>query len=225
MIKNKNFVIPKIEVKYSILRDVQTYFRQQPVSYPKNIDEALKKFLPQKIFLVLKIPNLSQKKKEKILQNYLKLYYKRKKYKFDEAIQKFKNFWAGNGAAIIKELEEIYQIKLIFKKFKIYMITFPRCPYNYKEKWFAVNVFGAPNHQLDIAKHELNHFFFHKKFNAKKKEIGIEIFNKIKESFTIISLPKEKGYQNHQNLRKNIKKWHKEKKSLNEIFKLAKNIN
>lgn len=207
------------EVKYSAQKDAWAYVKQS-ASFASNIDTILEKFLPQDIFSKLKSDS-SQKEKTKIIENHLQTFFKNNKEKFNIALQKFNNILQNKMENIIDELEKIYQIKLNYKKIVIYMTTFPRCPYNYKEKWFMVNIFENQDNQITTVKHELNHFFFHKKFGAEERKIGFENFHRIKEAFTVISLPNERGYSKHQNIRKNIKKWFDEGKTTEAMFNLA----
>ena len=85
-----------------------------------------------------------------------------------------------------------------------------------------VNVFGTGSNQLETIKHELNHFFFHKKFEARKRRVGFKTFNRIKEAFTVITLPEERAYPKRRDLREAVKEWWEEGKSLDEIFELAR---
>lgn len=210
-----------IEAKYDVQKDARIYIRKF-ASFVRNVDTIVEKFLPPDIFIALK-SDVSQQKKIEIMENYLQLFFKNNKNKFEDALQSINTILQDKIVLkkIIEDLEGIYQIKLNCEKITIYMTTFPRCPYNFKEKWFAVNVFGDKNYQISVIKHELNHFFFHQKFGDKEQEIGSENFYKIKESFTIITLPEEKGYPGHHDLRINIKKRFNEGKTTEAIFNLA----
>lgn len=208
------------EIKYDIKIDALAYLKQY-ASFASNIDIILKRFLTKEIFDALK-SDIPPEKKEEIIKNYLKTFYDDNKNKFDNALRIFEGIFEKEIKNIIKELEDLYQTNLDCAKIRIYMTTFPRCPYSYKEKWFMINIFENKDNQIMTVKHELNHFFFHKKFGVEEQEMGSENFHRIKEAFTIITLPNEEGYQNHYDLRINIKKWFKEGQPLNEIFELAK---
>ncbi|MEA2020282.1 MAG: hypothetical protein U9M98_00925 [Patescibacteria group bacterium] len=129
--------------------------------------------------------------------------------------------WEKKGCSIVSELEELYETKIRLNKIKVYLTTFPIIPYHYNKGWLMVNYFAPLEGQIDNIEHELNHFFFHQKFAAKKDKHGHDLFHEIKEAFTALTQPESRGYPINKKLREELKENLKKGKSAEELFELS----
>jgi len=144
-----------------------------------------------------------------------------------EIVEKYQKNWdcISNEFQIIAE--KIFGISLD-KDIKAFLTINDRCPYNIKEGSFFVTM---PNdlYLRKIAMHELWHFYTWYKFGITWEEkIGKEKYNGIKESLTILLnveckdlLPEgiiDKGYIQHEELRKKIISLWKETKDIDKVW-------
>ena len=135
------------------------------------------------------------------------------------AIKQLQEYWDSieevyfNHLADRMQLESFYNVKELVG----YLSTRYGSGYNYNDNWFAVSVHKGTLGNTLTAMHEIMHIFFYKRWWQFCKEQGLEDKNiwDVKEAVTVLLnlwfkyqvIDIDLGYQEHTNLRKNIKKW------------------
>lgn len=129
--------------------------------------------------------------------------------------------WNGIEKKYFDRLKNITKKPICSRKFKVYITTIARCPYNAEEKWFMINFFSPIPHAMRTIGHEIMHLQFHKYFWKKiEKEIGEQKTGDLKEALTVLLnlefkdlwFVEDEGYEKHKNLREFIaKQWQKQK--------------
>lgn len=132
--------------------------------------------------------------------------------------------WEKIAKEYFRELEKLMGSKFPTKNITAYLTTPNRCPYDPDSNppSFFVNIFWCIPSILETIGHELMHIQFHKSKYWKicEKELGFQKTHDLKEALTILLNDKlfdlwitpDRGYPNHQELRKYIsKEWQKEK--------------
>jgi len=204
-----------LNVKYDLKMDTNIYRWFGPelddISFNK-----LKKFLPEKVFHSLVDSDFSEIDELRI---FLKDYWGTNNNKIEKVKNNMKEIWKKRGQNILDGLEELYGVKIKCKNITAFLTTLTIFPYNNDECWFALNAFALKNELVSTTKHELAHFYFHRRFDSKMGSLSKDNYFKIKESFTILTLPKEEGYPGHENLRSHIHKLKEGGKDVEKIFK------
>lgn len=180
--------------------------------------KKLKKFLPKRLFNSLIASDFSKTDK---LQIFLKNYWEVNNKKIEKAISTMKGVWNKEGQSIVDDLKGLYGVKIKCKSITAFLTTLTIFPYNDEECWYAVSAFALEDELLSTTKHELAHFYFHRRFDSKKSGLSKDDYFKIKESFTVLTLPKEEGYSGHEELRNHIQKLKKKERILNRFLKVV----
>lgn len=144
-----------------------------------------------------------------------------------EIVEKYQKNWNCISNEFQRIAEKIFGISLN-KDIKAFLTINDRCPYNIRESSFFVTM---PNdlYLRKVAMHELWHFYTWYKFGITwEDKIGKEKYNEIKESLTILLnveckdlLPEniiDKGYTQHEELRKKIISLWKETKDIDRVW-------
>jgi len=125
--------------------------------------------------------------------------------------------------------ERVFEVSL-HRDITAFLTINTRCPYNIKEGSFFVSI-SKGNPTVTIM-HELWHFYTWEKFGVDEQErVGKEKYNEVKEALTVLLnieckhlLPEEaedKGYPQHQELRKKISELWKQNPDIEYIWKEA----
>ena len=199
----------KLQYKIDIDKDIDNWQKSfSRVSYGLKWN----KFMPEDL-------NPACLKDRDCLSDYIQ-----KKFYKTKAINTFLEWLKKNVdiKQIQTDLEFIVSEKIDYREIGVYLTTFHRAPYNFEKKYFYL-IYRDKNKNRSITGiyHELFHFYFHQHYMDQiRTKYGSEKANQLKESLTVIlndvlikrSLPQDKGYSEHKNLReKIIKIWHKEK--------------
>jgi hypothetical protein len=132
--------------------------------------------------------------------------------------------WNEISEEYFKELEKIMKSKFYTQNITAYLTTPNRCPYDPDPipPSFFINMFWGIPSILETIGHELMHIQFHnsKYWKICEKELGFQKTHDLKEALTVLLNEKlfdlwimeDKGYPNHQELRKYISaEWKKKK--------------
>jgi hypothetical protein len=193
------------KVNYSLENDIKNYLNTLwKFSYYKHgrtsLARELKQNFPRKFLRDLK----QAKRKDtayKVIAKYLQIQHP---FLHEYITRVERNLQAAlneNEAGIVGKIESVYGIKFPFKQIKVHLTTLKICPYNFKEKWFMVSIYGGKNNHLSTALHELNHFVFYRRFAPLRKKLGNEKYESLKEALTVFTNPEEPGYPRERKLR------------------------
>lgn len=139
------------------------------------------------------------------------------------------NNWSKISKEYFKRLEKITKRKFPIKKLDVYLTTTTRCPYNPNKKnpSFYVHFFSNTPDALHTMGHELMHIHLHRIDWWKKveNELGREKTNDLKEALTVLLnlefedlwIAEDKGYPNHEKLRKYISQQWKKRKDFDKL--------
>jgi len=142
-------------------------------------------------------------------------------------IESVKKLWDLEEKEFFNRLEKITG-NPFKKKLTCYITTIGVCPYNISEKWFMCSAFNNLTGAISTIAHETLHFhFFEHDYKKVEKQIGKKKTEDLKESLTILlnlefrdlCFTTEKGYPNHQELRKFIAEEWKKDKNYEELIK------
>jgi len=190
-----------LNVEYDLKMDTNIYRWFGPeldgISFNK-----LKKFLPESVFNILVASEFSE---SEALRVFLNEYWEKNNKKLEKVKVSMKGIWEREGQGILDDLKKLYGVRIECKSITAFLTTLTIYPYNDEECWFALSAFALEDELLSTTKHELAHFYFHRRFDSKRGDLSKDDFFKIKESFTILTLPKEEGYSEHQELREHIR--------------------
>ena len=175
-----------------------------------DLPKDLVKSFSDPIFVDLEL--LGKEKALKKLEDWLKN--KNDVSAINQSIERIKKLWNKKESIIIESLEQIIEKPIHCKEFKTSFTSFGLCPYDSRFNWFMVSTQYDLDHQLTSIVHELLHLQFeHYYGDVIKKELSAEQFNDLKEAMTVILnvnpfneflLAPDQGYQQHQNLRKQM---------------------
>ncbi len=109
-----------------------------------------------------------------------------------------------------------------------YLTVNTRCPYSIEEGWFFVSM--SKGNPVLTMMHELWHFYTWERFGADEQErVGKEKYDEVKEALTVLLntecehlLPEgtvDKGYPQHQELRKRISELWKQNPDIEWVWK------
>ncbi len=208
------------KVNYSRDKDIKNYLNTLwKFKYlkhgRKNISNDIAKQFPQDfLYSLKKIKN--KKEAIKFLSTFLQFQHPFLFEYLNRVVKNLQIFLDEKEKEIIRKLENIYCKKFPFNRINIYLTTLKICPYDFKDKWFMVSIYGDRNNHLATTLHELNHFMFYYYFSHLQEEIGKEKFESLKEALTVFTNPEEKGYPAQQKLRAWLKS---QKETIPEIIK------
>lgn len=176
-------------------------------------------------------------KAQDIVEKYLKTHPKRKyrKIVINEELNALKNIWSKVEKIFFNILSSATQKPIFANNFRCYLTTGFMCPYNEKENWFMTSVWHSLPFSITIICHELLHFQFlyYYKSYLKKKGLTNKQIEDLKESLTFllnepefkeVILVKDRGYPNHQKLRKKFKQEWQKKKDFQKFLEKAVEI-
>ncbi|MDD3488047.1 MAG: hypothetical protein PHH35_01715 [Candidatus Pacebacteria bacterium] len=170
-----------------------------------------------------KLLKLTPKQRIDFIQKEISDFYSNKnKAKLEEIRNEIQNHWNKIEKEFFKKIEKTFNKPFPFNSIKGILSTANRFGYNYKNKWFATNIYSNKFSATDIAMHELFHFVFHFYFEkeCEKYELTWKQIWDIKEALTVLlnsefldlRLALDKGYPEHQKIRDFIlKEWKKNK--------------
>lgn len=137
--------------------------------------------------------------------------------------------WDPINAEFEKRAEKVFGVSII-DTISAYLTITGRFPYNIEKKLFFVSV--QRDSVNSIAMHELWHFYTWHKFGKEQMdELGPQKYNDIKEALTvllniefadILNGEIDKGYTQHQELRKLIAEKWSETKDIEKVWNSAK---
>ncbi len=194
-----------LNIQYSLEKDAETY-----VSYVYQF-EALehgrvnpKKELLERLDQELQNILANTKDKETAYTEVLS-YLTKKNYEnpqlLKNSIKTLEDRWNAVGSQVIYSLEFLYNKPFPFENVTLYLTTNNICPYSYEDKYFFAN-YKYASEQMDIAKHELNHFMFYYYYDSLRNKLDLEKYELLKEALTLFSSPNQTGKPNELPLRK-----------------------
>lgn len=195
----------EIKFRYSIKKDRDNYlnslYKFRRLKHGRiDMQERLLKPFPEEFKEDLKLAK-DDKEADKIISDFLSAFPKKRKEEIHSSIKEFEKYWKRNRNKTLKILKDTYGKNVPFGRLTVYMTTIPICPYNFEKKWFMVFYKASVEKKLDIVMHELNHFMFLKYFGDLRDDLGLEKFETLKESLTVLTNPQEEGYPAHKELR------------------------
>lgn len=141
----------------------------------------------------------------------------------------FSKGWLKIEKEYFRRLAIITKRKINFNKVYAYLTTASKCPYNPNKKppYFYINFFANIPNALHTIGHELMHIHLHNSdwWKNIENKIGYDKTHDLKEALTILLdlefvdlwIVQEKGYPNHEKLRRYIAQQWKKKKDFNEL--------
>jgi hypothetical protein len=168
---------------------------------------------------------------QKSAESFLDKYISENRYLPNKCVQIYKENFKIIEQQYTEIAENIFGVKIDYD-ITVCLTLNQRYPYGIEERLFFV---PFPKDPSDISNavimHELWHFYTWEKFNSQIKEIGDEKYNIIKESLTVLlnieckhlflENETDKGYPQHQELRKQIIRWWEEKPSIEHVWSQA----
>ncbi|MBU4360694.1 hypothetical protein KKA66_02485 [Patescibacteria group bacterium] len=196
----------KLTFKYNLNKDVQNFFIASKSLGHNN--------QPSKRQL-LYIKNFGEELTEENLKKFINAFIKKNNINVNEKIKEFQISWNKVNDEFFKRVKNIFKINLPCEKINAYLTVNDRCGYSIIDNLFFVSV--GTNQPKRIVMHELFHFYtwYALGKELKDRNIGKQKYYDIKESLTIIlNLEfgdlmecEDKGYIEHQELRKKIKEY------------------
>lgn len=175
--------------------------------------------------LLEKITEANFSNARKIVEKYIEED-SRKKYKNEvlhSEMQSLEKSWKMVEKKYFEILSKITQKPIFAKRFGCYFTTGLVCPYDEKRDWFMVSMWHSIPFSITTICHEIMHLQFlhyYKKY-LEKNGLNDKQIEDLKEALTFllneeefgdIILCDDKGYPEHQKLRKRLQKiWSKEK--------------
>lgn len=153
-----------------------------------------------------------------------------KKYYRKDAVKKYAEWMqaAINPEIVSKTLTDLTGKKFPVKEVTVIITTNGRCPYDPSEGVFYSHYGAEKKWFYRVALHECMHFIVHKYYWKQMHDAGLSNaqFHDVKEAITVLLNPvfterwnlPEKGYPNHQNLRKDIEKISKKTRDFDKII-------
>jgi len=218
--------MPKVTFKYNIKKDAWSWVliakEKSQNTFGLNWQEEVV-HIPKD--LLVKILKLDFLKAQNITEKYLKAHTKRKYREavIREELSALRNVWAKIEKTFFRILSSVTQSPIYIKKFDCFLTTGFMCPYNQKENSFMVSMWHSLPFSITTICHELLHlqFLHYYKDYLEKRGLNNKQIEGLKESLTFllneeefkeIILVKDKGYPDHQRLRRKLKKiWQKDK--------------
>ncbi len=175
--------------------------------------------------LLSKISKLSFSKAQTVVEEHLRNHSKRKyrELVINEEISSLRKIWGRAEKKYFNTLSAVTKKPIYRNTFKCFLTTGFMCPYNKRENWFMVSIWHSLPFSITTICHELLHFQFLHYYKDYLKKEGlnnrqIEILKEVltfllnEPEFKKIILVEDKGYPDHQKLRKALKKvWQNDK--------------
>lgn len=202
--------------KYNLEEDIRNFFIGSK-SLGHNMRPSKKHLLYQEQYG----EELTEENLKKFINNYIK----ENNINIESKIKEFQDSWDKVNDEFLQRCEKIFKINLPCEKIDAYLTVNDRCGYSIVDNLFFVSV--GTNQSKRIAMHELFHFYTWYAIGKelKDKNIGKQKYYDIKESLTeILNLEfkdlmecEDKGYTEHQELRKKIKEYWLEYKDIRKV--------
>ena len=202
----------RYEISYNVEADANNWYgAANTTSYRSN----WRKLIPHDI--LDKIDDVDEAEAMDFLIPYLKSKYLKEKTEIDSYIKYAKSQFDAHLDTACDKLEKITGKPIYTDKVTVYVTTIPRCPYNYKDAAFWININFQP---IDVFMHEFLHFMFIHYYRENEShplyDLNFKDFDWIKESLTVVldedCVPPMKkpdsGYPIHRDFRDKLhKKW------------------
>lgn len=207
----------KLNFKYDKEKDIWCLINKGPSSINSPFPTGVyKKFLEQ----------FGDNPNKENISSFINSYLKENNYNVSKFLEKYQKDFSLISEEFYKIAEKIFELSLKDKEITSYLTINNRCPYNIQENWFFTSINKLS--PIRSIMHELWHFYTWYKFGDREQQIGINKYNDIKESLTVLLnieckslLPEgttDNGYPQHQELRKKIIKLWQEKPDINYIW-------
>jgi len=175
--------------------------------------------------LLAKILKANFKKAQILAERYLSNHPKRQYREFiiGKELSALGDIWKKVENNFFDILSAITQKPIYENNFRCFFTSGFMCPYNQKENWFMASIWHSIPFSITTICHELLHlqFLHYYKDYLKKRGLNNKQIEDLKESLTFllnepefkeIILVKDKGYPNHQKMRRQLKKiWRRDK--------------
>ncbi|HRY60270.1 MAG TPA: hypothetical protein P5096_02740 [Patescibacteria group bacterium] len=215
---------PKISFKYSLEKDAENWIykiigtekgfisvEDTHSYYTENILEGLKKAKDKKEALAFMIQKIKSPKNSEI--KFLAIH---------ENIKTLEKIWKTIQGDYFDILSKILKAPLYRGGFISYLSTFTLCRSNVEEGYFYISTWGNISSQINIIFHEMHHMQFLSVYRKTLEESGLSenqiqnlkealTFQLNEKDFQAITLLPDRGYPQHKDFRKKLKKiWDKE---------------
>ncbi len=152
------------------------------------------------------------------LQQFLNRYFADNAVDINEEVARIQDGWDKIKVQSIKKLNKLFDLNLN-EELTAFVTTDSRCTYNTDHGYFFVSFTSTSNSPNLIILHELLHFYTKEKYYDRLKEQGVsdKAYNDIKESLSVLlniefqdvlKGEQDKGYSQHQEMRRFIKEKH-----------------
>ncbi len=205
-----------VSIKYDIEKDIENFFI---VSRSIN---SLKTTKLNKEYQDIYGEDVNEVKVKEFLQSKINDF----STNFEKKSKDFETLWAPLEKSFFAKCEELFDIKIPVP-ITGYITLNERCGYNWEKSYFFVSYFSKQ--PTATIMHELLHFYTHRKFENDFTDK--RSFNEIKEALTVLLNTEFKelmgefvdlGYEQHQDLRKEILKMRESGMSVSEIINIYK---
>ncbi len=227
--------MPKVTFSYDRHKDVWSWVRiaqDRDESWGTNWRKE-NQHIPD--FLLDKILKASKEDAIRMVEKHFSTseYQQYKESIMSAEIDSLTNIWQTKEKEFFKILENISQKPIYQNVFPCYFTTGFMCPYKTNEKpnWFMVSIWKGIPFWITTICHEILHlqfiYYWRDEITAK---IGKEKFEILKESLTFlldedefdnIILSEDKGYPNHQALRKELSEFWQKNKNFNGLVEFG----
>jgi hypothetical protein len=166
------------------------------------------------------------KNTEKV-KEFVRLHIKENDFNLEEVTKSLQINWDVISSDFEKRAEKVFGLN-IADNITAYLTITGRFPYSIEKKYFYVS--AKKSNANATAMHELWHFYTWHKFGDTINHVGSDKFNDIKEALTVLLNIEcvdlmngeiDKGYPQHQELRKIISDTWSKTKDINEAWKVA----
>lgn len=217
-----------INFEYNFKKDAYNWLRQV-VFMPSNSTDEIPLKIQKEIKRLYKLDPISHQDllnsmEHPALDFIIEYIKKSSDMKLIESTKKeLEELWREKEEQFIKILSEIIQKPIYKASYSCYLSTIHNCPFYEKENWIMVSAFSNRDNQVYVVAHEFMHLQFihwYKKYCFNKGLTNKE-FWLIQEAITfLLNEPEfkniitfeDKGYKDHQKLRKELKSiWEKDK--------------
>ena len=176
-----------------------------------------------------KLLKLSPKERINFIKKELSSFYSFKnKSKLEEITNDIQKHWNKTEKEFFRRIKEVFGKPFPYNSIRGVLSTGNRFGYNFKNKWFAVDIYSNKFLAVDIAMHELFHFVFHYYFwkECEKYRLNWKQIWNIKEATTVLlnsdfsdlRLKPDNGYLEHKEIRNYILKGWKKNKDFNKVL-------
>lgn len=205
--------------KISIIKDLETDAsnRYEAINTCNYRSDWLSKAKPEDMPIIEEIKGKTREDTYDILLPYLKEKYQKNDIEISKKLKDAQEILDQYKDLIFEKIEKLTKHKIDYDEIKLFITTYPRCPYN-REKGYIRLAIGASNSSmLTILTHEILHFQFHKYYsnNPEVKLLNPQQFDTIKESLTFLLNYEFKGvpmwydqwYDVHKEFRKKLEEY------------------